>query len=211
MACTPLQAATVQGHFRIALFLVQKGGDVSIPAHSGNTALHFACQKSYVGLASFLIESGASLSALNDAGEAPIDVAEEGMKELLFEDTSNTPSVGNASAVPAGDPSTWPSGGAPKNALSFNEEAQVIVIENTAMLGDIGDAARHKAGPGPHVFGKAFFDNFTSPEWKTRVAAIKALTKELENVDGDPALLYNSACEVRLLRPSSNCGKAARC
>lgn len=157
MACTPLQAATVQGHFRIALYLVQKGGDVSVPAHGGNTALHFACMKSYVGLASFLIESGASLAALNDAQLAPVDVAEEGMKELLFEDT--------AAAAAADGPN--PDGSSPKKSLSFNDEAEIVVIENAAMLkGGDADVSWYKDGlPGAHVFGKAFLEKFTDSEW----------------------------------------------
>lgn len=188
LVCTPVQAATVQGHFRVVLFLVQKGADVNIPAHSGNTALHYACMKSFVGLASFLVESGAALDARNDAGAAPADVAEDGMKDLLFEAASPQ--------KPATAPTNGPdaaAGNTPKKQLTFNDDADIQLIDRVG--GDTG-AEWYKDGPGPWVFGKMFLDTFTSKEWKTRVAALRVLIRDLHLVQGDDLLLYKSACAV---------------
>ena len=188
LVCTPVQAATVQGHFRVVLFLVQKGADVNIPAHSGNTALHYACMKSYVGLASFLVESGAALDARNDAGAVPADVAEDGMKDLLFEAASPQKSA----TAPAGVPGETEAS-TPKKQLTFNDDADIKLIERVG--GDSG-ADWYKEGPGPWVFGKMFLDTFTSKEWKTRVAALKVLIRDMHVVQGDELLLYKSACAV---------------
>ena len=42
---TPAHAATVQGHFRVVLFLVQQGADVSQPCSDGSTVSEYAHRK----------------------------------------------------------------------------------------------------------------------------------------------------------------------
>ena len=189
LVCTPVQAATVQGHFRVVLFLVQKGADVNIPAHGGNTALHYACMKSYVGLASFLVESGAALDARNDEGKVPADVAEDGMKDLLLEAKSPAAAAAAAEQDEGSDGASQT-----KKKLQFNDEDDIKLIDKVGGA-DCGEEW-YKDGPGPHVFGKAFYDSFGASEWKTRVAALKVLIRDMALVQGDPALLYQSACAV---------------
>ena len=191
LVCTPVQAATVQGHFRVVLYLVQKGADVNIPAHNGNTALHYACMKSFVGLASFLVESGAALDARNDAGAVPADVAEDGMKDLLFEAVSPQKSA----TAPTNGPDAA-EGSSPTKQLMFNDDAEIKLIDRVGA--DTG-ADWYKAGPGPWVFGRMFLDSFTSKEWKTRVAALRVLIRDMHVVQGDDMLLYQSACAVLTL------------
>jgi hypothetical protein len=197
LCSSPVHAATVQGHFRVVLFLVQHGADVNLPAREGSTALHFACKKGYIGLASFLIESGADPLTQNDAGLVPADVADGDFVKDLLIDTEGTPN----SAEPSGSssPAKGGDGGTPqRRALTFNDSTEIVVMSNAPGITQAATTTESwfKPGPGPWVFGKLFLDNFGAKEWKTRMGALRSLVDELGAVRGETELIYGSVCAV---------------
>ncbi|XP_062818911.1 arf-GAP with SH3 domain, ANK repeat and PH domain-containing protein 3 isoform X1 [Anolis carolinensis] len=58
-------------------FIIQNGGNLDSPAPDGNTALHYGAQCNQPNCIKLLLKGKASTSAVNAAGETPLDVAKK--------------------------------------------------------------------------------------------------------------------------------------
>ncbi|KAJ8453914.1 hypothetical protein ONZ45_g19514 [Pleurotus djamor] len=67
---TPMHAAASYGHISLLQYLIEKGGDVNVKDHDGDTPLYTV---ENVQTARFLLDSGATLDIRNNDGLSPID------------------------------------------------------------------------------------------------------------------------------------------
>jgi ankyrin repeat protein len=82
----PLQAFAHQGDHRTVAWLLAHGAEVNARAHGGRTAAHFAAERN-IGpkTLSLLVENGADLSARDDDGLTPLEIAGRNDKPRLVE------------------------------------------------------------------------------------------------------------------------------
>jgi ankyrin repeat protein len=74
--CTPLQGFAHQGVHRTVAWLIAHGADVNACGPGGRTAAHFAAERNTgPRTLALLVESGADLSARDDDGLTPLDIA----------------------------------------------------------------------------------------------------------------------------------------
>ena len=83
---TPLQAFAHQGDHRTVAWLLAHGAEVNARAHGGRTAAHFAAERNTCPKTlSLLVENGADLSARDDDGLTPLEIARRNEKPRLVE------------------------------------------------------------------------------------------------------------------------------
>jgi ankyrin repeat protein len=83
---TPLQAFAFQGTHRTVAWLIAHGADVNARAPGGRTAVHFAAQRNTgPKTLALLVDSGADLTAVDDDGQTPLDIAKHNGKDRLVE------------------------------------------------------------------------------------------------------------------------------
>jgi hypothetical protein len=83
---TPLQAFAHQGDHRTVAWLLAHGAEVNARAHGGRTAAHFAAERNTgPKTVSLLVENGADLSAQDDDGLTPLEIARRHEKPKLVE------------------------------------------------------------------------------------------------------------------------------
>ncbi|KAK8242767.1 ankyrin repeat-containing domain protein, partial [Phyllosticta capitalensis] len=71
----PLQGAIWSHHYDVAEYLIQSGADVNQKGGFLSTALHAAVDVAPIGIVRLLVEKGASVLLLNDAGQNPLHYA----------------------------------------------------------------------------------------------------------------------------------------
>ncbi|NCD71294.1 ankyrin repeat domain-containing protein [Mucilaginibacter agri] len=84
---TPLGLASFFGHLEVARYLVLKGADVNQPAQNGfNVApIHSAVAGNYTDITKFLIDSGAKVNVVQQAGTTPLhSAAQNGNLDILI-------------------------------------------------------------------------------------------------------------------------------
>jgi ankyrin repeat protein len=83
---TPLQAFAHQGNHGTVAWLLAHGAEVNARAHGGRTAAHFAAERN-IGpkTLSLLVENGADLSARDDDGLTPLEIARWNEKPRLVD------------------------------------------------------------------------------------------------------------------------------
>lgn len=142
--------------------------------------------KNFVGLASFLMESGADADARNDAGKTPADVADAELRDLLFGEGASAGgnTVEGATAPHPNQGATGSDKNAGGSGVSFSVKVEVAhtAIETAAATaaatttgtppadGGVGVAGKtHGFGTGadggsacPEVFGRAFAQNLAA-------------------------------------------------
>lgn len=67
---------------KVLSYLVSEGADLNQRDNDGNTALHLSCSKNYPGAVEELLELGADLTAENNNGKKPSQLAPSGSKSL---------------------------------------------------------------------------------------------------------------------------------
>jgi ankyrin repeat protein len=72
---TPLHAAAVRGHLRLAEYLLASRADVNARTKYGDTPMHFAVDNGHADIVAVLRKSGADLALKNDDDETPLDRA----------------------------------------------------------------------------------------------------------------------------------------
>lgn len=80
---TPLSAAALYGHGKIAELLIEKGAKVSGTNRDGNTPLHVASFLCRTEIVKLLLKSGASVTKQNLRGNSPIDAVSGEWSETL--------------------------------------------------------------------------------------------------------------------------------
>nr|XP_060640229.1 arf-GAP with SH3 domain, ANK repeat and PH domain-containing protein 3 [Anolis sagrei ordinatus] len=78
-------------------FIIQNGGNLDSPAPDGNTALHYGAQYNQTNCIKLLLKGKASTSAVNAAGETPLDVAKK-YKHIECEDLLEQAQMGRMAA-----------------------------------------------------------------------------------------------------------------
>ena len=58
---TPLIAVTIRGYTEIAMYLIEKGADIHLETHHGNTALDYAIDNLRTEIAVYLVKKGAKI------------------------------------------------------------------------------------------------------------------------------------------------------
>jgi ankyrin repeat protein len=84
---TPLGLACYFGQFEVARYLVLKGADVNLPSSNGFHVypVHSAAAGNYTDIARMLIENGAKVNVIQEAGATPLHTAaQNGNLELLI-------------------------------------------------------------------------------------------------------------------------------
>lgn len=84
---TPLGLACFFGRYEIARYLVLKGADVNLPSNNGFNVfpLHSAATGNYTDIARLLVENGAQVNVVQQAGATPLhSAAQHGNLELLI-------------------------------------------------------------------------------------------------------------------------------
>ena len=66
--------AVFNSHYHTAELLLSEGADVNARDIGKNTSLHWASQRGHVELVKLLATSGATIDAVNNNGERPIDL-----------------------------------------------------------------------------------------------------------------------------------------
>lgn len=74
---TMLMIAASRGSNQLVEWLVEQGAEVNARGSSGRTALHLCVANNFVVLAEYLIQIGADLSAVDDNGFTPRDLAQK--------------------------------------------------------------------------------------------------------------------------------------
>jgi ankyrin repeat protein len=72
---TPLHAAAAGGHADIALLLIERGADVTIPDAGGHTPLHIAAENGLVDVVKALLARGADPLAVDGEDKTPLSRA----------------------------------------------------------------------------------------------------------------------------------------
>jgi hypothetical protein len=81
---TPLHAAALKDHLKLAEFLLSEGADANSLTKYKDAPLHFAVTQGDVKMVRLLLDHGARPDAKNDDGDTPIDIAKkEGDSEVL--------------------------------------------------------------------------------------------------------------------------------
>jgi len=84
---TPLMVACMDNHVDVARYLLEQGADRDKVGFYGMTSLHFAAGNNFLKLAKLLMVYGANLTARNEDGDLPIDVAwGEEMKQAICDE-----------------------------------------------------------------------------------------------------------------------------
>jgi ankyrin repeat protein len=108
---TPLHVASENGHKQVALFLLERGADVSAQEKYGKTPLHLASLWGHVEVAYLLIERGADVSAQDKAGETPLHLASRWgrveVAHMLMERGANGSAQDKAGETPLHVASRW--------------------------------------------------------------------------------------------------------
>ena len=84
---TPLGLACFFGRYEIARYLVLKGADVNLSSNNGFNVfpLHSAAAGNYTDIARLLVENGAQVNVMQQAGSTPLhSAAQHGNLELLI-------------------------------------------------------------------------------------------------------------------------------
>ncbi len=84
---TPLGFACYFGHYEVAKYLVLKGADTDMPSNNGFNVypLHSAAAGNYTQIARLLVENGAKVNVVQQAGATPLhSAAQNGNIDLLI-------------------------------------------------------------------------------------------------------------------------------
>lgn len=107
---SPLHLATIRGDIAIVQWLLKRGANPDLQDSQGNTALHHAVRLSLEDIVSALLAAGAGVNLLNEAEQAPLDLArvdEPATAKLKAagarSGTRNSPTTKSAVIILAGD------------------------------------------------------------------------------------------------------------
>uniref|UniRef100_A0A8D2J1D8 Arf-GAP with SH3 domain, ANK repeat and PH domain-containing protein 3 n=1 Tax=Varanus komodoensis TaxID=61221 RepID=A0A8D2J1D8_VARKO len=100
-------------------FIIQNGGNLDRPTPEGNTALHYAAQYNQPNCIKLLLKGKAATSAVNSAGETPLDVARrykhvecedlvEWLRCFLWQVSPLQRSFGSSPSPTTGQPAPFP-------------------------------------------------------------------------------------------------------
>lgn len=88
---TPLHAAAVRGHLRLAEYLIFEHADVNARTRYGDTPLHFAVDNGHAEIVASLRKAGADLTLKNDDDETPLDRARKMGRPDVMSALTQTP------------------------------------------------------------------------------------------------------------------------
>jgi ankyrin repeat protein len=83
---TPLHYAAAHNNTRIAQLLVDSKADLEKVDSKNNTALHYACGYGRLDVVDILLRGGASVSAENENGKKPLDLAKLNSENPVLSD-----------------------------------------------------------------------------------------------------------------------------
>lgn len=55
--------------------LIENGAEINIKDNDGNTPLHYAAKRGFMGIIRLLVENGADINAKNNDGQTPNDIS----------------------------------------------------------------------------------------------------------------------------------------
>lgn len=87
---TPLHAAALKDHLKLAEFLISEGANVNALTKYKDAPLHFAVAQGDVKMVRLLLQHGARPDDKNDDGDTPMDIAKKGGNSDLLRELSKS-------------------------------------------------------------------------------------------------------------------------